>query len=172
VSDLLPPGNQPAPSAGDDPRSFPDFFASDMWPALWPRLVFSYANSGARDADLAGLGPTDRAFAFLEDSKTLWRWTGTAWALAAPWVQTGSTGFSPGNSAVAAGGTVDVTITFPVPFIDAGYIPSVMTSFQGGRLTPAVVARSAASMQIRFFNNSTSAATTGATIYWTATRVL
>lgn len=117
MSDLLPPGNFPAPDAGDDPRQFPDFFASDMWPAMYPRLVFSYATPAARDADLTGLGPTDRAFVFVESQKALWRWNGSAWSLAAPWVQKGTL-------SLATDGTNQATaaVTFATAFTSAPYI--------------------------------------------------
>jgi hypothetical protein len=108
------------------------------------------------------------AYAYTEDTKVVWRWNGSAWAIMSAWVQTGTTGLG----VVGANSTVDVTITFPIPFLDAGYIPNVMTSFQAGRCTPTVVSRTATTMQIRFFNNTGTASTAGATVYWSATRVL
>lgn len=90
MSDLLPPGNMPAPNAdGDDTRDFPGFFASDMWPSLWPRLIHRYATTAARDADLAGLGAADRAFAWVDASGSLTAWTGAAWSDTPTTVDTG-----------------------------------------------------------------------------------
>lgn len=111
----LPPGD--FPDIPDDPRAvgggggYGAWWSEEFWPALWPRLVLSYPNVGARDAELAGLGSTDRAFAFVEDTKTLWRWTGTAWGLAAPWSQKGT-------AALAGDGTNprSQVVTFPQPF--------------------------------------------------------
>lgn len=84
MPDIIPPGNTPAPNAGDDPRTFPDFWQSDLWPALWPRQVLSYPNAAARDADLAGLGPTSTAYAYLQDTKQVTYWTGAAWGYLTP----------------------------------------------------------------------------------------
>lgn len=163
-----------------DPLGFPEVFDTvldvndlpNTWAALLEvlgkRVIITFNNQTERDTTFAGLGPNDVAYAYLEDTKTLWRWNGSAWASVVAWVQTGTTGLG----SVAANATVDVTISFPVAFIDGGYIPNVMTSFQAGRCTPTVVARNAGSMQIRFFNNTGTASTAGATVYWSATRVL
>lgn len=114
----LPPGNAPAPEVGDDPRVFPsEFWEQEWWPWLWPKVVLPYADAAARNADLAGLGPSERAVAFLEDSKTLWRWDGTAWALAAPWTQQGVASL-PGNATDSR----NVAVTFPVAFTAAPYV--------------------------------------------------
>ena len=85
MSDLLPPGNMPAPNAdGDDVKDFPDFFASNMWPSLWPRIIHRYATTAARDADLAGLGSADRAFAYVDAIDAMTKWNGTAWRRTSP----------------------------------------------------------------------------------------
>jgi hypothetical protein len=164
-SDALQPGSVPWPLPTDNRQDFPTDFGSETWPELWPKLVFSFPSAAERGVTLAGLGSTDRAWAFLEDSKLLTRWDGSSWLLATPWVQRGTQSMG----VVAANGTLDVTINFPVSFGSTDYNPTVMTSFQAGACTPTVVTRSVDKVQLRFFNN-TGSATTAATVYWTATR--
>lgn len=166
-SDALQPGSVPWPLPSDNPQDFPTDFASETWPGVWPKLVHSYADTAERDVELAGLSTTDRAFAFVEDSKTLWRWTGSAWALASPWVQGGTVTFG----AVPAGaGISDITVNFPSTFPSAGgYIPDLRTSFQAARVSVSIVARSAGSMQLRLENFTDTASSAGATLYWSAT---
>lgn len=163
-SDSLPPLDLPWPLPTDDPREFPTEFAAESWPVMWQRLVMPFTNSAARDAAVSGLGTTDRAFAYLEDSKTLWRWTGSAWALATPWTQSGSQTVA----AVADGANLDVTFTFPVAFTATGYTPYFIPSANQVRLEPALLSRSTGSMSIRFYNFSGATSVSG-TVNWSAT---
>ena len=80
MTQSLQPGNVPAWSGDDPSNTIADIFANETWPELWGKFTYTYANTGARDAELAGLGPSDAAFAFTRDTSTLWGWTGTTWA--------------------------------------------------------------------------------------------
>jgi hypothetical protein len=79
VTDFLPPGNTPAWADSDAANQIAQIWQGEMWPELWPKMVFTYANAAARDADLAGLGPADVAFAWLVDVAELTVWKGSAW---------------------------------------------------------------------------------------------
>ena len=63
MTQILQPGDVPALAGDDLAPDIDNVFAEQTWPALWPRLVYHYATTGARDAGLAGLGPTDSACA-------------------------------------------------------------------------------------------------------------
>ena len=73
---------------GSEAKSDWPTFDQDRWSFLWPRMVLPYANAAARDAELAGLGPTDSAFAYLKDVKALTAWTGSVWRVVSPPVRT------------------------------------------------------------------------------------
>lgn len=167
MPDYLAPGDMPAPHIDDKIKDFPAFFAAQMWSHLWPQLLGSYANAADRDAELAGLGPSDRVFAFVEDSRTLWRWTGATWALAAPWEQSGTIGLG----SVAAGGSLsgDLSIAFPLEFPSATWVPSLEVSFQAAPCRLTIVSRAKTGMQVRVNNYTSSASASGATVYWSAT---
>ncbi len=79
MTDILPPGDAPAWADGDAASTIAQTWQQDMWPALWPRMVHAYADVAARDADLAGLAPTDVAFAWIAATKQLTTWAGSAW---------------------------------------------------------------------------------------------
>lgn len=84
MTQILQPGSVPAWS-GDDPASEIDnVFAEQTWPALWPMLVFAYANAADRDAELAGLSSTSVAVAYLKDEKRFTYWNGTAFVYLSP----------------------------------------------------------------------------------------
>lgn len=93
----------PAPNSdGDNTSDFPAFFASTMWPSLWPRLIQRYATTATRDADLAGLSAADRAFAWVDALACVTVWNGTVWrALSAVTTYT------------SVGGTAPVTVVSP-----------------------------------------------------------
>lgn len=168
MTQILQPGNVPALSSDDPANQIADVFAEETWPLLWPGLLRSYANTAARDAELAGLGSSDRAFAFVEDSRTFWRWTGSAWALAAPWSQSGT--FSVG--AIAANSTgITQTVTFANPFPSANY--DVRYDLAASRLSGGVSTSPArtASGFLAAISNFTSSATPAVTVRWTATLV-
>lgn len=90
--DILPPGNTPAWADSTPANEIAQLWANEMWPALWQRMRHPYADTAARDADLAGLGPTDTAYAYTLDTDTHWSWNGTTWVAAAA---TSSVGLSP-----------------------------------------------------------------------------
>ena len=160
MPNTLPPLNTPAPAGGEDPGDFPAFWESDIWPSLWSKMVLPYPTAAARTAELAGLGPSSKAMTFLEDSKTLWRWTGTAWALAAPWVQTGTATFSANANSDSV--TRTATITFPTPFTSN---PSVRTESLTGATSPSTTwgtwasAVSTTGFQLNGLRNNTTAMT-------------
>lgn len=157
---LLPPGNAPAPEVGDDPGLFPDFWQDDLYPWLSARVVLPYPNATARAADLAGLGPSSKAVTFLEDSRTLWRWTGTTWGLAAPWVQSGTATFT--TNATSDSATRTATVTFPVAFTST---PTVRTESLTGATSPSTTwatwasALSTTGFQLNGLRNNTTAMT-------------
>lgn len=79
MTDILPPGDAPAWADSDAASTIAQTWQQDMWPSLWPRMVHEYATAGARDADLAGLAPTDVAFAWIAATKQVTAWDGTGW---------------------------------------------------------------------------------------------
>ena len=147
MTDLVPPGNMPLPSPDEAGAAESAYWQGVLWPALWPKLVLSYPTSLARDAELPGLGPSERAFCFVEDTKTFWRWSGTAWALAAPWVQSGTA-----SLAGDATNPRSAAVTFPKPFTSP---PVVMTQLTTGASSSSIVTGVSVS----------SITTTGCTIY-------
>lgn len=165
MTQTLQPGNVPALSSDDPANQIADVFAEETWPEIWPGLLRSYATAGARDAELAGLGSTDRVFAFVEDTRTFWRWNGSAWALAAPWSQTGT--FSVGAIAASGGGTTQA-VTLANPFPSANY--DVRFDLNSTRLGATAVSKSGAGFTAGL-NNFTSSATSAGTVRWTATLV-
>jgi hypothetical protein len=80
VTQLLQPGNVPAWDGDDPAADIASIFSEQTWPVLWKRLDYSYSTTIARDAELPGLGPTDRVLAWVDaDGGYLTRWNGTAW---------------------------------------------------------------------------------------------
>lgn len=125
MTDILPPGNTPAWADADPANQIAQIWAGNMWPALWPKMVFTYANTAARDADLVGLGPSDAAYAYLSDKAWLTRWTGTAWRPVHPvWGSQAGT-FSAGLA----------TITH-----NLGFTPTLFLAFARVGATPVTVA--------------------------------
>lgn len=125
MSDLLPPGNLPAPNAdGDNTSDFPDFFASSMWPSMWPRMIHYYATTGARDADLAGLGPGAAAFAYVASLGRVTTWKGSSWHDPGAITSHSSVG---GTTPVSVVGNTDGTVlqTLVIPAVTYGRILSV-----------------------------------------------
>ena len=84
MSDLLPPGDTPWPAPTDQARDLADILQNETWASLWPRLIHHYVTTAARDADLAGLGSTNRAFAFVDALGCVTTWNGSAWTGYAP----------------------------------------------------------------------------------------
>lgn len=158
MSDLLPPGNQPAPNAGDDPRQFPDFFASDMWPAMWPREIFTYANAAARDAELGGLGPSDSAFVWLLDSHELFAWTGSGWV-----TLTGKFHTFSGSLTSSGGGHVAIPHAFGVATVTG--VITIMRS-TGNPAVATITGLDASNITAQVYNPAT-----GSTINSTAMTV-
>lgn len=78
MPDLIPPGDTPILTEADAANQIAAVMR-ETYAALWPRTVIAYDSAAARDADLAGLSPTDSAFAWLRDKKQVTAWTGTAW---------------------------------------------------------------------------------------------
>lgn len=158
----LQPGSVPA-WAGDTPSSeIDDVWADEMWPAIWPKLVYTFDSVAARDAEISGLGPLDVAYAFVKDSKTFWRWNGSAWALAAPWVQRGSVAVG----AVAAGGGTTIPVTFANDFGTAAY--TAVFELNSTRLSAIPTAKSGTGFTLGV-NNFTSGGSSAGTIVWAAT---
>jgi len=110
----------PAPNMDNDlSRDFPDFFASDMWPSLWPRIIHRYATVAARDADMAGLGATDRAFCYVDALARTLAWTGTGWhaiGIVASYTSVG--GAAPTTVVGNTNGTVLQTLLVPAVAFD------------------------------------------------------
>lgn len=166
-----------------DPLGFPEVFDTvldvndlpNTWAALLEvlakRVVITFNSTTERDAALAGLGPSDVAYAYVEAQKALWRWNGTTWAPATVWRQQGTVTFGavPAMSGGVAGGISDIFITFPVPFTSGGYIPTLVTSLQAPQVSISVVARTATQLQLRVQNFTSVASSAGATLYWSAT---
>lgn len=139
---LIPPGN--FPDLPEDPTLTKAYFGEEFWPALWPRLVHSYASAAARDADLPGLAPTATAFAWLRDVRWLTVWTGTAWRPAHP--VGGVVALTFNSSGLA-------TITH-----NLGFIPALFT------VAPRMSAASGASINVAVGNTLT--ATTAQVVAW------
>lgn len=75
----LQPGNVPAWDSDTPANQIADLFASETWPALSQMVVLSFPDAVARNAELAGLGTSTRAFAYVEDVGALTAWNGTSW---------------------------------------------------------------------------------------------
>lgn len=78
MTQLLQPGDVPAWSGDTPADQIDNVFAEETWPVLSQMVFYSYANSIARDAGLAGLSPTQVALAYLKDEKRWTYWNGTA----------------------------------------------------------------------------------------------
>lgn len=76
--------------------------------------------------------PGQSGFAFVQNTKTLWRWSGSTWALAAPWIQSGSSGFTTNTTSSTAARTAQ--ISFPSAFTSA---PVVELEGLTGATSPA-----------------------------------
>jgi hypothetical protein len=127
VTDILPPGNTPAWADSDPAADIAQIWQGDMWPALWPRLLPSYANAAARDADLVGLGALDVAFAWLKDKAAITYWTGSAWANVTRATQRGTDSITPSAANTPTKKTINLTagmFTTP-PHIDLTLITTV-----------------------------------------------
>ena len=165
TTQIIQPGNVPAWSNDTPANEIAEVFEQDIWPVVFQKLLFSYANEGARLAELAGLGSSDRAFAFDEDTKTFWRWTGTAWALAAPWVQRGSFAV-PG---ISAGGGVTSAVTFTNPFPGTAYtVVYELNSTRLSAVTSAIPSKAASGFTAGI-NNFTTGSSSSGTVTWEAT---
>lgn len=122
MSQILQPGSVPAWS-GDDPASDIDnVFAEQTWPVLSMMLVYSYANAAARDAELAGLSPTQMVLAYLKDEKRFTYWNGTDWAyLSATSTSKAGKRIQWGTATVTTDATGFATVTH-----GAGFTPTVV----------------------------------------------
>ena len=79
MSDLVPPMNTPLPASDDLAHDIADILQGETWPSVWPRTISRYPTTAARDADLAGLGTTDRAYAWVDALACITTWTGSVW---------------------------------------------------------------------------------------------
>ena len=171
--DLLPPGNMPAPNMdGDNTRDFPDQWASSMWPSLYPRVIHRYPTTAARDADLAGLGPTARSFAYIDALASVTHWTGTAWryGTGGPLIQAGITTYLFGG-----GNTLSLNIVFPNPKFAFTSAPAMTYGLYAATVNKAVVRRSGtvttSGVQLTMYTTDGSAISGSVYADWTATQV-
>lgn len=133
-----------------DPLGFPEVFDTvldvndlpNTWAALLEvlakRVVITFNTVAERDSALAGLGPSDTAYAFIEDKGWLTRWTGTTFKPTHPvWGSQAGT-FTAGLATITH--NLGFTPTLFQPFARVGAIP-VTVAWQTGttNTTTAVV---------------------------------
>lgn len=161
MPDILPPGDMPAPNATEVGPGWASFWQDEFWQALWPKLIPNYANAAARDAELAGLAPTDVAFAYLTDIKRLTFWTGV------DWMHVGGRRTNGGVTinALAVGASQSIAVTFPAGLFTS--TPRVQVSTGGTKLGAAYGSITTAGFTFSVANNGAGAS--GATVgSWSA----
>jgi hypothetical protein len=137
-------------------------------------MIHAYANTAARDADLAGLGALDHAFAYVDASSTVTYWTGTTWRTLGPGPFAEASGLSTGWSAgtLASGTAMNSTVTFPTGRFTVAPIVSVnLVGVMGGtaNLTCRVGSVTATTVSIYVYNvGSASATFSGLSVAWQA----
>lgn len=167
MSAVLPPGNFHLPSSEDQAHDIALILQNETWPDLWPQIIHRYATEAARNADLAGVGSSNRAYAEVDALGCLTRWNGTAWVRMSQGLLAVASGAI--DFMFAGGYSVTHTATFPsgrftVPPI---VTPSVFTNLAVVHVQLAS-APTTTSVDIRVCSTDATAITGTMHAYWTA----
>lgn len=171
MADLtLPPNDFPWFDADSDRRDFPAFFADQVLQWAYTRLILRYATTALRDADLAGLGAGDRAFAYIDALDCVTHWTGTVWTHKnAPFAMAAGS-YSKTVTVAPANIVGPVWITFPVGRFTV--TPIITFGTAGTKCVGLASSITAAGFNLYQRNIANTDSNPGDdNIYWTATQM-
>lgn len=165
MTQLLQPGNVVALDGSEPPSQIDNVFAEQTWEGIWPRLCYHYATTGARDAELAGLGPSDSALAYVRDINVLFVWSGTAWKP----INRRLTGTVSIPNVAANGGLQQVAVAFPAGMFTSA--PRLALAVANTRYQPGFSGLSATGFTFDVSNYTSGTPGTAVTGHWTAEQV-
>ena len=130
--------------------------AKNLASGIVPRSIMRFASASARTAALAGVAaPVEGMVTYLQDTDLLYLYTGSAWRVVSPFIQTGSVNISFTNLDQYNG----TTVTFPVAFSVAPIVGVNINSTSGATSRWTARAADITSTNFKpFFQSGTSGA--------------